>query len=131
MMQEDTRRASLASIFGPSPDDIEVSATSLSKPDADRISASKTMPVLRSPSYFTEALPEDGGSASEEDSVQRGGPTRGARSFAALFPGVGRPGFKSTQSLPAGGGKDVNARPPLPLGMLRELSSTPRSPQVQ
>lgn len=132
-VQEDSRRISLASIFGSPADDSELSAAALSKPDAEHMSASRTLPILRAPSYFSErSLPRGGDSASDDDSLQRRTQTLGVhRALADIFPGVGRPGFKkATQSLPADGSKNVAARPPLPLGMLRELSSTTRSPQV-
>ena len=150
-MQEDSRRVSLASVFVSAPDDSAISAAddsaisraALGKRDTEHMSALRTPPILRAPSHFSEkslprgdsekSLPRGGDSASDDDSIQRRAQTLGVhRALVDIFPGVGRPGFrKATQSLPAGGGKNVDARPPLPLGMLRELSSTTRSPQVR
>jgi len=48
-----------------------------------------------------------------------------------IFPSLGRPGYDGSQSLPLGAARDREAasRPPLPPGMLRELSER-QSPQV-
>lgn len=138
-VQEQSRRTSLSSLFAPPSDDDEPASELDSREHSGlSVASGSAQPKLNLLPRVGE-IPDDSQSrhlnrsnepAAEHESLQRVKAFAKHRQLSNIFPGIGQSGFKSTQSLPAGGGRDTSARPPLPLNMQRYTSTAHDTSQV-
>lgn len=136
-MQDQSRRTSLASLFAaPSDDDepaLEIESREHSSSSASPVNTQPRLNLLPRVGEIpdeSQSCSRTNEPASEHESLPRWKPFANHRQLSDIFPGIGQPGFKSTQSLPAGGGRDTSSRPPLPFGMQSRMSSASEAAQV-
>ena len=136
-MQDQSRRTSLASLFAAPSDDDEPALDIESREfSSSSVSPGNTHPRLNLLPRVGE-IPDESLSRSrtnepiaEHESLPRWKPFSNHRQLSDIFPGIGQPGFKSTQSLPAGNGRETSSRPPLPFSMQSLMSSASEATQV-